>query len=199
MMRVLLATTNKGKLVELQAVLEDLDIELVSLELFPGLPDAVEDGTTFAENARKKAFHFAGLTGLPAIADDSGLMVDALDGRPGVYSARLAPNDEERNRAVLRFLRKAGPNAPRGAQFVCAICGVFGEGRFIETEGLVRGEITLEPRGQGGFGYDPIFLYPPAGLTFGEMDPAAKNQVSHRAVALERFKRRLEAGIEADR
>ncbi len=198
-MRVLLATTNKGKLVELQAVLEDLDIDLVSLELFPGLPDAVEDGDTFAENARKKATHFAGLTGLPAIADDSGLMVDALDDRPGVYSARLAPSDEERNGAVLRFLREAGPDAPRGAQFVCAICGLLGEDRIIETEGIVRGEITLEPRGQNGFGYDPIFYYPPAGLTFGEMDSAAKNQVSHRAVALSRFKRRLKAGLEVDR
>lgn len=199
MMRVLLATTNKGKLVELQAVLEDLDIELISLELFPGLPDAVEDGTTFAENARKKASHFFGLTGLPAIADDSGLMVDALDGRPGVYSARLAPNDEERNRTVLRFLREAGLDAPRGAQFVCAICAVFGEDRLIETEGVVRGEIAFEPRGRNGFGYDPIFFYPPAGLTFGEMESSAKNQVSHRAVALSRLKRRLEAGLEVDR
>jgi XTP/dITP diphosphohydrolase len=193
MMRVLLATTNRGKLVELQAVLQELGIELVTLDLFPGLDDAVEDGTTFAENARKKALHFASLTGMPAIADDSGLMIDALDGRPGVYSARLAPNDEARNAAVLRFLREAGPDAPRGAQFVCAICAVLDGNRIIETEGIVRGVISAEPEGQNGFGYDPIFFYPPAGLTFAEMEPAEKNGVSHRAVALSRLKGRLRA------
>ena len=191
MMRVLLATTNRGKLVELQAVLEELGIELVTLDLFPGLADAEEDGATFAENARKKALHFANITGMPAIADDSGLMVDALDGRPGVYSARLAPSDESRNAAVLRFLREAGPSAPRGAQFVCAICAVLNGNRIIETEGVVRGVITAAPAGQNGFGYDPIFFYPPADLTFAEMEPAEKNAVSHRAVALSRLKDRL--------
>ena len=110
-MRFLLATLNRGKLRELQAVLSDLGIELVSLDLFPDLPEAVEDGASFEENARKKALHYWELTSLPSIADDSGLVVDALGGRPGVYSARLAPDDPSRIRAVLDGLRAAGPRA----------------------------------------------------------------------------------------
>ena len=116
-MRFLLATLNRGKLRELQAVLSDLGIELVSLDLFPDLPEAVEDGASFEENARKKALHYWELTSLPSIADDSGLVVDALGGRPGVYSARLAPDDPSRIRAVLDGLRAAGPGAARSARF----------------------------------------------------------------------------------
>ena len=195
-MRFLLATLNRGKLRELQAVLSDLGIELVSLDLFPDLPEAVEDGASFEENARKKALHYWELTSLPSIADDSGLVVDALGGRPGVYSARLAPDDPSRIRAVLDGLRAAGPGAPRSARFVCSLCAVLDGTRRIEVEGTVEGRIAEEPRGERGFGYDPIFLYEPYGRTFGEVSADEKNAVSHRAVALRRLKSRLRSELD---
>ena len=195
-MRFLLATLNRGKLRELQAVLADLEIELVSLDAFPDLPEAVEDGATFIENARKKALHYWKLTALPAIADDSGLMVDALDGAPGVYSARFAPDDPSRIRAVLDALEQAGPAASRRARFVCSLCAILDDDRRIEVEGDVEGQITAAPRGDGGFGYDPIFLYEPAGRTFSELSAEQKNEVSHRAVALRRLKARLRDELE---
>lgn len=190
-MRFLLATLNRGKLKELQAVLAELGIELISLDAFPNLPEAVEDGDTFAENARKKALHYWRLTSVPAIADDSGLVVDALGGQPGVYSARLAPDDPSRVRAVLEALERAGPAASRRARFVCSLCAILDGKQFVEVEGTVEGLITPFPRGDEGFGYDPIFLYEPLGRTFGELSPAEKNTVSHRAAALQKLKSRL--------
>lgn len=193
-MQILLATLNQGKLRELEAVLADSAVRLVSLSQFSNLPDAIEDGLTFEENARKKALHYWDLTCLPTIADDSGLAVDALGGRPGVFSARYGQNDQSRIDRLLSELRGAdstgGPQS-RAARFICAICFVLADGRLVEVSGEVSGFITTEPRGENGFGYDPVFFYPPAGKTFAEMESSEKNSVSHRAEALEKLKRKM--------
>lgn len=186
-MKFLLATRNQGKLGELQAVLSDLEVTLVTLAEFGTLPDVVEDQPSFAENSRKKALHYFKLTGLPAIADDSGLEVDALNGRPGVFSARYAPTDDLRIDRLLTELREVG-SKNRRCRFVCAICAVLNEDEVIEAEGDVEGEVLEKRRGHGGFGYDPVFLYPQTGESFAEMSSEKKNSVSHRAVALQRFK-----------
>jgi XTP/dITP diphosphohydrolase len=193
-LRFVLATRNKGKLRELRSVLSDFGAIFLSLDDFPDVPDVVEDGLTFADNARLKAEHYYRLTGVSSIADDSGLMVDALGGRPGVFSARLAADDASRIQAVLRELSEVAPLGTRGAQFVCALCLVQSESRSFLVEGVVRGEIVDPPRGNHGFGYDPIFLYPPLGRTFAELTPDEKNRVSHRALAL----RKLRDGLPAE-
>jgi XTP/dITP diphosphohydrolase len=185
--RILLATRNAGKLREWQSLLEGLPIRLETLAGWEHLPDAVEDGSTFAENARIKALYFTRLTGLPSIGEDSGLEVAALDSRPGVYSARYAEDDPARIRRVL-FELEAAPCPDRSARFVCALCLAMPDGGCYEVEGEVKGEIAQEPRGQAGFGYDPIFLDPTRGLTFAEMPPDLKNSLSHRADALRRFR-----------
>lgn len=193
-MKCLLATKNRGKLLEIQEILGDFDIQLICLEDLAFLPDAPENGLSFAENARSKALFYSKRTDLPAIADDSGLVVDALGGKPGVFSARYAKTDGERIGRVLRELESAGAldAATRSARFICAICMVVTERELIEVEGKVEGEITTTPRGERGFGYDPIFYYPPLQETFAEMSRSAKNKVSHRGRALEQFKLRLE-------
>ncbi len=193
-LRLLLATQNKGKLRELEAVLGDLGVELVSLAEFDDLPDAIEDGVTFEENARKKALHYWHLTKVPTIADDSGLVVDALSGRPGVLSARYAPDDRARIDRLLLELKNLDSTEThrlRTARFVCAICVILSEGSLIEVVGEVSGSITTEPPGGGGFGYDPVFFYPPAGKTFAEMEASQKNAVSHRGNALTKLRRRM--------
>lgn len=187
-LQLLLATRNKGKLEEMQTILGDLGLTLVSLDDFGDLPEAVEDGQTFAENARKKAAHYYHLTGIPSIADDSGLSVDALGGEPGVHSARWASTDSRRIARVLAALEDLTEKHQRIAFFHCAICLYAGEKGLLETEGKVEGIITQVPKGSSGFGYDPIFLYPPLQKTFAEMSSAEKNQTSHRSRALERFK-----------
>lgn len=188
--QVLLASRNPGKVREWESILAGLPIEVLTLaEGWDHLPDAVEDGSTFAENARLKALHFMALTGLPTIGEDSGLEVEALGGRPGVWSARYGPDDAARIRRLLSEL--AGVPPPRPARFVCALCLALPDGRRLEVEGDVRGLITLEPRGSGGFGYDPVFYYPPAACTFAELPPERKNAVSHRAAAFRSFAARL--------
>ncbi|GAB4108943.1 MAG: RdgB/HAM1 family non-canonical purine NTP pyrophosphatase [Acidobacteriota bacterium] len=188
--QVLLASRNPGKVREWESILAGLPIEVLTLaEGWDHLPDAVEDGSTFAENARLKALHFMALTGLPTIGEDSGLEVEALGGRPGVWSARYGPDDPARIRRLLSEL--AGVPPPRPARFVCALCLALPDGRRLEVEGDVRGLITLEPRGSGGFGYDPVFYYPPAACTFAELPPERKNEVSHRAAAFRSFAARL--------
>lgn len=193
--RVLLATGNQGKKREMASILENLEIDLLTLRDFPGLPEAIEDGTTFAANARKKALHFTGLTGIPVIADDSGLEVDALDGAPGVYSSRYAPSDPERIARLLRELEQAlerNPGRGRKARFVCAACMAWPDGGLLEASGEVRGLILDRPRGSGGFGYDPVFLYPPLEKTFAEIPADIKNSISHRARALNALKKALQ-------
>ncbi len=194
-LRVLLASRNPGKLREWGAILAGLPVEVVTLDQgWQHLPDAVEDGTTFAENARLKALHFLKLTGLPAIGEDSGLEVEALGGRPGVWSARYGADDSARIRRLLTELEGVPP--PRVARFVCALCLALPDGRRLEVEGEVRGQITLEPQGTGGFGYDPVFYYPPAGCTFAQLPPDRKNAVSHRAAAFRNFAVRLPEFLE---
>jgi XTP/dITP diphosphohydrolase len=191
-LQLLLATTNRGKIREIQSILGEEAYEFRSLLDYPEVPEPVEDGQTFAENARLKAVHCTRYTGLPALADDSGLVVDALDGRPGIHSARLASSDQERISMLLQLLHereaKAGELLPEGrrARFICAVCLLL-PGGPVEVEGAVEGEIIDTPRGSQGFGYDPVFLHPPSGKTFGELSPQEKNRVSHRALALSRL------------
>jgi len=194
-LKVLLATGNQGKKEEMSSILDDINITLLTLKDFPDFPEAVEDGSTFAENARKKALHFMGLTGLPVIADDSGLEVDALDGAPGVFSSRYAPTDPRRIARLLRDIELSlaeDPGRDRAARFACAICMAWPGGELLETFGEVRGLILEYPRGEGGFGYDPVFLYPPMGnKTFAEIPSNSKNSISHRANALTELKKLL--------
>jgi XTP/dITP diphosphohydrolase len=157
-----------------------------TLDEFPGAPDVVEDADTFAGNARKKASETARALGMWVLADDSGLTVDALGGAPGVHSARFAGghgDDEANNRKVLEMLAEV-PDDRRGAAFVCRLALADSSGNVrLEAEGSCRGRITREPRGPGGFGYDPLFLIPEYHKTFGELSALVKHQLSHRARA----------------
>ena len=186
--RLVLATANQHKLLELKRILAagNVDVALASLAEFPGAPDIAETGATFAENALIKARAIADFAGLPTVADDSGLCVDALNGMPGVLSARWSGrhgDDEANLRLVLAQLADV-PDERRGARFVCAAALVLPDGREHVTEGEVRGRLTTEPRGRGGFGYDPIFMPDSATITTAEMDPADKDRISHRGKAL---------------
>ncbi|HEY9879919.1 MAG TPA: RdgB/HAM1 family non-canonical purine NTP pyrophosphatase [Leptolyngbyaceae cyanobacterium] len=188
MTTVVVATGNPGKLKEMQAYLNDLDWTLV---LKPDEIDVDETGTTFIENARLKASEVAKATGQWAIADDSGLAIDALNGAPGLYSARYGSSDADR---IERVLRELGDTTDRGAQFVCAIALARPDGSIaLETEGICRGEILTAPRGTGGFGYDPVFYVPETGLTFAEMSPEEKEACSHRGIAFKQLMPELES------
>lgn len=178
MATVVVATGNPGKLKEMNTYLAELGWTLV---LKPDAIDVEETGTTFLENARLKASVVAKATGQWAIADDSGLSVDALDGAPGIYSARYGNTDADRIARLLNALEKA---PDRTAYFACAIALARPDGTIaLETEGHCPGEIALEPKGNGGFGYDPIFYVPSAGKTFAEMTAEEKERLSHRGVA----------------
>jgi len=183
--KVVLATRNPGKIREIGAILSGLPIELVGLDIFPGLAQVKEDGATFEENATKKAISVHRHTGLTTLADDSGLEVDALDGRPGILSARFAGDratHAENNKKLLGLL--AGlPRERRRARFVCVAALALPHGRLILRRGEVEGYIAERPSGLGGFGYDPIFCVPEFGRTIAELDDAAKNRISHRAKA----------------
>jgi XTP/dITP diphosphohydrolase len=186
--RLVLATGNQAKLEELTRILKagQVDVELVSQASFPGAPDVRETGATFAENALLKARAIATFTGLPAVADDSGLCVDALNDMPGVLSARWAGrhgDDEANLRLVLGQLADV-PDERRGAYFACTAALVLPSGREHLTEGIVRGRLIHEPRGQNGFGYDPIFVPDGAELTTAEMSADDKDRISHRGKAL---------------
>ncbi len=185
-MKLVIATKNPGKLVEFAAILDSFGVELASLADYPELPDIPEDGATFVENALIKARAACVYTGFPSLADDSGLMVDALGGLPGIKSARFAPTTPERNSKLLDLLRDV-PDDLRTARFVCALALVRPDGFSWTAEGVCEGLITRAPAGDGGFGYDPLFLYPPLGLTFAEIPAPDKNRISHRARALALF------------
>ena len=187
-MRLLIATRNQGKVAEISAIMRRPDLEVLSLKEVKGeAPEVIEDGETFLANARKKALAFATWSGLPALADDSGLVVDTLGGRPGVLSSRYASaeGDAEANMDLLLREMEGVPDGARGAHFVCVMCLALPNGRTWEAVGRVDGRILRERRGHGGFGYDPVFFYPPAGKSFAEMGPEAKNAVSHRRRALD--------------
>lgn len=187
---ILLGSTNAKKLLEVRAILEPLGVRAA---IAVALPHVEEDGATFAENARKKALAFASHLGAPVLADDSGLVVPALDGEPGVRSARYAgpgAGDAE-NRARLKArIAERGLVEPE-AFFVCALALAVPGRVILEAEGRVRGRILAEERGTNGFGYDPLFLHPESGRTFAELEPEEKNARSHRANALRSLAERL--------
>jgi len=203
--RVLIATKNQGKVGEIRDLVQGLPVVFLSLADFPDLPEVVEDGATFEENALKKARAVAQGTGIKTLADDSGLCVDALGGRPGIHSARYGGegrSDEQKCRLVLDEMRDV-PDHERSARFVCVLALVFSDGKQEVFRGGCEGSITREPRGSHGFGYDPIFYFDEAGCTFAEMDTEAKNRVSHRGRALREFasylKRLADAGYSDSR
>ncbi len=192
-MKLVLASRNPGKLRELKALLEPLDIEVVSLEEYPGIPEVVEDGLTFTENAVKKARAVAAATGQVALADDSGLEVDYLNGAPGVFSARFAgeDRDDRANNEKLLHLLAGVPWEKRTARFRCVVAVAFPGGAVYTAEGVCEGMIADEPRGEKGFGYDPLFFVPAFGKTFAQLEPAEKNKISHRAKALRKARKIL--------
>jgi XTP/dITP diphosphohydrolase len=187
-MKLLLATTNPGKLREIKGILQGLPIEFLALTDFPDVPEPEETGTTFAENARLKALYYEAATGLPSVADDSGLEVDELDKAPGIHSARWHGTDYAvKFQKIYEVLAERGVAGSR-ARFVAAVAFARGGQIEFEAEGIVEGEIAPEPRGTHGFGYDPIFFYPPIGTTLAEVDGAAKEAVSHRGAAFREFR-----------
>lgn len=199
-MKIVLATQNSGKIAEIKTILQTLDIEILSLDDVPGeAPDVVEDCDTFAANAEKKALAVARWAGMPALADDSGLVVAALNGEPGVHSSRYAGEDgnSEANMALLLERMKDVHEGERLAYFVCVLVLAVPDGRTWQTGGRVDGLITFEKKGDGGFGYDPIFFYIPADRTFAQMWAEEKNRISHRHRALEAFGK-LWKGIEGE-
>ena len=201
-MKVVLASKNKHKLVEISKILEKLDIQLVLQSEIGVDIDVEETGTTFEENSFQKAHAVMKATGMPALADDSGIAVDALNGEPGVYSARYGFDDSLDDWGRLLLLLKNTENVPDGqrqAQFVCVITMVMPDGKTIQTRGEVHGELLRAPAGEGGFGYDPIFYYPPFGKTLAEVSAEEKNQVSHRARALKLFYEKLKEEGYADK
>jgi XTP/dITP diphosphohydrolase len=188
---LLLATTNRDKAREIRGILAGAPPALITLESLPRIAEPEETGGTFAENARLKAIYYSRATGLPSAADDSGLEIAALGGAPGVHSARWHGTDYTlKFRRIYDLLRERGANGSP-ARFVCAVAlAVDGRIRF-EAEGTVEGVIAPEPRGSHGFGYDPIFLYPPLGRTFGEVDDGLKATLSHRGAAFRRLRQYL--------
>ncbi len=194
MTTLLVATTNAGKRAELAALLQPLGFTVEDLSAWPDVPEAVEDGLTFAENARLKARHYAAATGRAVLADDSGLAVDALTGDPGVRSARYAgePCDDTRNLALL--VERMADDPDRRARFVCALCLIREDGSVLETEGRCEGTLLDAPRGEGGFGYDPLFVPDDTrahGRSFAEMTRDEKAAFSHRGRALASLGKRL--------
>jgi XTP/dITP diphosphohydrolase len=184
--RLILATGNEKKKKEILNIIGAKADEVLTISDLPEKIEIVEDGVTFRENAIKKAVTVAGISGELALADDSGLEVDALDGRPGVYSARFAgePSDDKSNNRKLLQLLAGVPDDARTARFKCVIAVAAPDGRVETAEGVCEGHITREPRGDGGFGYDPLFI--PLGYqqTFGELPPTTKHRISHRGKAL---------------
>ena len=194
--KILVATTNPGKIAELRAML-DFDVEWLGLSDFSDIAEIKEDGSTFAENARKKAIGYAKVTGLWTIADDSGLVIDALGGAPGVKSARFSGektinNDgtliDHRNIAKVLELLKDVHQKKRTARFFCSLCLASPEEILIETEGTLEGLITNKEIGKNGFGYDPIFFVPHLNKTVAQLTPEEKNAISHRGNAIRKFK-----------
>lgn len=207
--KILVATTNPGKIAELRAML-DLDVQWVGLSDFTDVGGIEEDGATFAENARKKALGYAKATGLWTLADDSGLVVDALGGEPGVKSSRFSGEKsrhegesgatgaqdrsliDHRNMAKVLRLLKGVPKEARTARFVCCLCLASPERVLIETRGTLEGRIAEKEIGQNGFGYDPIFFVPSLNKTVGQLAREEKNAISHRGKAIRKLKPLLE-------
>ena len=201
-MKVVLASKNPHKLVEISKITEKFGFELVLQSQLGVDIDVEETGTPVEENSLLKARAVMEATGLPALADDSGIAVDALNGEPGIYSARYGFDDTLDDWGRLLLLLKNTEHVPDGqrqAQFVCVISFITPDGQVIQARGEIHGELLRAPRGENGFGYDPIFYYPPMGLSTAEMSPEDKNQVSHRANALRVFYEKLKEAGYADK
>ncbi len=194
---ILIASTNRGKVIEIGALLDDCSENFSDLGEFHDIEEPVEDGETFSENALIKARYYAGLTQLPVVTDDSGLMVDALGGAPGVHSARLVEpgaDDSERNIKLLAMLEDFKEPEERKARFVCAAC-LFDPQRelMIIEEGVLNGRIGYEPEGEGGFGFDPVFIPDGYNMTIASLGLEVKNKISHRKMALEKLADRIKS------
>lgn len=199
--QIILATKNNGKVREINSMLSGLDIEALSLDDVPDAPDVVEDGATFEENAFKKASQVAHHTGMMSLADDSGLEVDALNGAPGIYSARFAgegASDDMNNKKLLDELKDID-DGRRTARFRCVMVLYDLSGGWIKSEGVCEGVIARAPRGGNGFGYDPLFFLPGLGRTMAELTGEEKNSISHRAIALKKLMERLPGFLESHR
>lgn len=194
-MRVILASNNAHKLEEIHAILKDFDYELVSMKDAGLDMDIEENGTTFEANSLIKAKAVVDLTGAVAIADDSGLMVDALNGEPGVYSARYAGEPSDSNKNNEKLLKALENKDNRKAKFVSVITMLFPDGKTIVARGEAFGKIGFEYKGDNGFGYDPLFIDNVSGLTYAELSSEEKNERSHRANALKILKEKLETSL----
>ena len=185
---LVLATRNRGKTAEFRQLLNDFPVEIKNLDDFGPIPEIEEDGKTFEENAYKKASFTARILGIPALADDSGLVVEALGGKPGVYSARYAGESATDEENTAKLLREMEGKKNRAAVFECVISLAVPTGPALTYEARCEGEIQTAPRGKNGFGYDPIFYYPPLKKTFAELSIEEKTRVSHRGRAMAELK-----------
>ena len=195
---IIFATKNKGKIREINAILADMDVNVISMEDAGITIDVVEDGTTFEENSMKKAVQIMEVSGKITLADDSGLEIDYLNGEPGIYSARYAGENTSydiKNNLLLERLTGV-PDEERTARFVCAIAAAFPDGTYEIVRGTIEGRIGYEIAGENGFGYDPIFYVPEYGCTTAEMDPEMKNKLSHRGNALRAMRAIMEKKYE---
>jgi XTP/dITP diphosphohydrolase len=195
-MHLLVATTNPNKLREIRGILAGFDIELVGLEAFPAVAEPAETGRSFAENARAKAVYYSTMLGVVAVAEDSGFEIDALDKEPGLYSARYAgvtvPYPEKFAILYDRLRKRDALGSP--ARFVCALAVARGDKVMFEARGTIEGRVADAPRGDWGFGYDPMFYYPPLGRTLGEVPDGEKALVSHRGHAFRQLRDYLQGG-----
>ncbi|MBU4310520.1 XTP/dITP diphosphatase [bacterium] len=196
-MQIVLATRNLKKVKEIREILKRLDVEFLFLKDFPEIKEIEEKGKTFSENATLKARKVTHLTKKITLADDSGLEVDALGGRPGIYSARFARNDRERNRKLLRLLKNV-PASKRGATFRCAVAIAWPNGKIRVLEGKYQGKIAFKERGKEGFGFDPVFIAPRYDKTFAELGLKKKNRISHRSQAFRKAKKLLKKMLHQD-
>ncbi len=193
MKEIVVASKNKGKIAEFVKALSDLPVKILALTDFGDIPEAEEDGDTFTANAIKKALHYARLTGKACLADDSGLEVDALDGAPGVFSARYAgeeASDAANNQKLLAALKGVKPEK-RTARFRCVLAYADENGNIMTADGACEGVVLEEPRGTGGFGYDPLFYMPDLGRTMAELTMNEKNAISHRGSAIRAMRQKL--------
>ncbi len=195
---LIVATKNQGKLREIKELLKELPLEIVSLADYPDLPEIVEDGKTFRANALKKAVTISRHTRTLVLGEDSGLEVEALGFKPGIYSARFAgehADDQKNNRKLLEVLKKI-PFKKRGARYRCVAALTDGENVIGTVFGCCEGHIALKPRGHNGFGYDPLFVVPEFHKTFGELPPEVKERLSHRGQAMKKMKKLLESYLQ---
>lgn len=197
MSSLVIATKNNNKIKEIKDILKDIHIDILSLANLEINVEVIEDGATFEENAYKKAYEIMKIVNMPTLADDSGLEVDALNGAPGVLSARFAGShgDDIKNNEKLLKLMENVPKDNRGAKFVCAIAVAYPDGKRIIVRGEIKGYIGYEPSGDNGFGYDPVFVVPEYNKSFAELGSNLKNLISHRGKALEQLKETLTRGL----